>query len=450
MTAAAPTPPANGFRTFLVLWSTQTLSLFGSFVSYFAVNIWLVRDLYPLPAQKPALALALTATAVATTAPTIVLMPVAGAWADRHDRRRTLLAANVAGIALSLAMVALLVAGRLDVWTAVALLTAYSAVNAFHSASFDSGWGQLVPAARLQRAAGMMQTSYALAQLLGPALAAALIAVPALARSVGRAPSLLDRLPNGVSFAFAADAVSFAIAALAVAGVRLPPPMPRASHASGLMHDVREGLAWIVRRRSFVWLLAMGALANLTIAPLMTLLPLLVRDRLAGDLATRGVAYEPALAAANMAAGLGGVLGGVVVSAWSGLRDRRPAGMAAALLVLGVSLAVSGAATTLPVLVAAMFVLELPVPFLNTSSFALWQSLTPPAMLGRALSTRRFIAQSFYPLGAMLAGWLAVPIEPWIVATASGAALALGCAALLATPAFLRLEDRLRDEAAKT
>ena len=49
---AAPSPPANGFRTFLVLWSTQTLSLFGSFVSMFGVNIWLTRELYPDPSQR--------------------------------------------------------------------------------------------------------------------------------------------------------------------------------------------------------------------------------------------------------------------------------------------------------------------------------------------------------------------------------------------------------------
>ncbi len=59
MTAASSTytPPANGFRTFLIVWITQSVSVFGSGLTVFALNIWMISDLYPLPSQKPALAL---------------------------------------------------------------------------------------------------------------------------------------------------------------------------------------------------------------------------------------------------------------------------------------------------------------------------------------------------------------------------------------------------------
>ena len=52
-TTLKTTSPTADFRPFLLLWASQTLSLFGTFISQFAVNVWLVRDLYPLPAQKP-------------------------------------------------------------------------------------------------------------------------------------------------------------------------------------------------------------------------------------------------------------------------------------------------------------------------------------------------------------------------------------------------------------
>ena len=450
-TAAGAQAPAAGadFRTFLVLWSTQTLSLFGSFVSYFATNIWLTRELYPDPAQKPALALALTATAVATTGPTVFLMPIAGAWADRHDRRRTMLIANVLGALFSIALVAMLLAGRLDLWTAVALLVGYSAVNAFHSASFDSGYVLLVVPARLQRASGMMQTSFALSALLGPAIAATLIAVPSLARDGHWGVPWVGSLRSGVPFAFAADAVSFLIAAAALLALRLPSlPRAAAQREQSLWHDMRDGLHWIVRRRPFLWLISFGSLANFVLAPLMVLLPLLVRDRLAEDLARRHVSYEAGLAIANTAAGVGGVLGGILVSAWGGLRSRRVIGMVVAMMAVGVFEALAGAAPTLPLLAFAMFALDLPIPFLNTSSYALWQSLTPPELLGRALSTRRFIAQSFYPIGSMVAGWVAVLVEPsWVVIVAGGA-LALFCAAQLLSPSFHTLEHRMQQAAA--
>ena len=109
---------------------SQTLSLFGTFVSQFAVNVWLVRDLYPRPEQKPALALALTATGVAMTGPLIFGMPLAGAFADRHDRRRIMLAANLVSAIATSVIVALLLAHRLTLPTAVVLLVVYALAGA--------------------------------------------------------------------------------------------------------------------------------------------------------------------------------------------------------------------------------------------------------------------------------------------------------------------------------
>ena len=63
-------------------------------------------------------------------------------------------------------------------------------------------------------------------------------------------------------------------------------------------------------------------------------------------------------------------------------------------------------------------------------------------MLARALATRRFIAQSAFPIGTVIAGWAAAVIEPWIVVTLSGALLAAGTAAQLASPGDHTLEAR--------
>lgn len=51
------TPP-NGFRTFVIIWISQTVSVFGSAPTFFAITIWLTQTLYPRPEQKPQLAFA--------------------------------------------------------------------------------------------------------------------------------------------------------------------------------------------------------------------------------------------------------------------------------------------------------------------------------------------------------------------------------------------------------
>jgi len=179
------------------------------------------------------------------------------------------------------------------------------------------------------------------------------------------------------------------------------------------------------------------------------LLPLLARDHVAADAARRHLPFEAVLALVNTAGGLGGVLGGVVVSI-VGLRGmRKTVVMAVCLVVLGVGQTIAGLATTVWGLAAGMFVGELLVAPLNTASFTLWQSLTPPHLLARALATRRFIAQSAFPIGTVIAGWMAAIFEPWIVVTLSGALLALWTAVQLAGPGFRTLEDRMRAAAAQ-
>jgi len=446
----APAPPepveSDRFRAFLVLWGSQTLSLFGTMVSQFAVNVWLARDLFPLASQKPQLALALTATGFATTGPLIFAMPIAGAFADRHDRRRILVTTNTVLALLSVVLVLLTASHRLVLPLAVTLLLGYSLASSFHSAAFDSSYGRFVAAASLPRASGMMMTSFGLAQLLAPPLAAALIGLPAL---MGDAKNLPAWLANGIPFAFAADALSFVIAACTALALRFPPapvaPGPRAS----LLDDARAGLRWVLRRRPFVWLISFGSLANFTFAPLMVLLPLLARDHVAADAARAKLSFESVLALANTAGGLGGVLGGIVVSVVGLRRWRKTQVMLVCLVVLGVGEVIAGLAPTVWGLAAGMFVGELLVAPLNTASFTLWQSLTPPHMLARALATRRFIAQSAFPIGTVIAGWTAAVFEPWLVVTLSGALLALWTAAQLATPGFRTLEDRMHEAAAR-
>ena len=449
--AAAPAPPeSGGMRAFYTLWTTQTLSLFGTFVTQFAVNIWLTQELYPAPEQKAALALALSATTIAFTAPLIFGMPLAGAFADRHDRRRILIVANAASCVLTLALVALLAVHALTLPIAVVLLAGYSLASSFHSAAFDSSLPLLAPPDKLPRANGMMMSSFALSQLLAPALAASLIGVPALVRTSGWPLPWIAHLERGTLFAFAADAVSFLIAGIAVALMRIPQPVrpPHAAHQS-LVADVREGFLWIVHRRPFLWLIAFGSLANLMLAPLMLFLPLLVRDRMRADWSGHHGDYAAALATVNVIGGLGGVLGGVAVSIWGGRVRRRPVAMVFCILMLALAESLTGLAHTVGAAGAGLFAAMFFVGPLNTFSVTLWQSLTPPHMLARAMSTRRFIAQSFFPIGTFLAGWLAVPFDPaWVVAI-SGAVLALACASQLLAGTVTHLEDHMREAAGR-
>lgn len=438
------TPGEDRPACFVCLWASQTLSLFGSMVTQFAMNVWLVRDLYPAPEQHHELALALSVVGIAGFAPLVFSMPLAGAFADRHDRRRILIVSNTVLALLSALLVVLTTRHALTLPVAAVLLALYATTSSFHSAAFDSSYGLFVAPRHLARAGGMMQTSQALSQMLAPALAATLIALPTLLRQPAWLPPGLE---HGVPFAFAADGLTFVIAAGVALRLRFPALPPQPARTTGLIEDMRAGFRWILSRRPFRWLLAVGALANFTFAPLLLLLPLLARDRVAADAARLGLTFEEVFAIAHTAGGAGGVLGGVLVSAWGLPRARRTLIMAGCLATLALGEVLAGAATTVWALAAAMFVGELLVAPLNTASYTLWQSLTPSHMLARALSTRRFIAQGAFPLGTAVSGWIATRFDPWVVVLGAGALLLLGILVQVTRPGFATLEERMREAA---
>lgn len=445
-----PVTPPRGFRTFVILWATQSLSFIGSALTLFAANIWLAQTRYPLPEQKPELAFALAAASLAYAVPPILGGTLAGAWVDRHDRKRTMLVADALSGCLCLVLAGLLATGRLNLWLLLVLLALFAGLGAFHYAAFDTSYAMLVPERLLPRANGMMQTMQNTGFLVAPALATTLIALPALARQgtlPGALGAALGRLNDGAALAVALDGITFLAAGAVLLALAIPSPLPAASDMGAgrrptLRADVREGFAYIWRRRPLLWLLGTFAAANLTGAPVAVLQPLLVKYNLAADWAARGFTYESALALLSTALGVGGVAGGVAVSVWGGLRSRRVYGVVVPLLVGGVATIVLGLSSRLALSAAMVFVFAAISPIVNAHSQTIWQTQTPRGLQGRVFAVRRLIAQGTVPLATGLAGLFGGLFDPGLVIAACGGAIAAFCVAQLFNPYLLRVEDR--------
>ena len=443
-------PPAHGFRTFLIVWVTQSISVFGTALTFFSITIWLTLSLYPNPDQKPLLAGALSATALVWGLANVFLAPIAGAWADRHDRKRTMLAMDFVSGCLSAALAALIVAHLLQLWILLILLGLSAAVSAFHYSAFDTSYAMIVPADKLPRANGMMQTIYALSGILSPAVAATLIAVPAMARQGvigGGVGALLGRLSDGAPLAIGIDAVTFFLAAATLLFLFIPSPRRADLQASdggkrkSLWADILEGGRYIWQRRPLLWLLGTFTIANLTSAAFV-IQPLLVKYNLAADWGRRGFTYETALALLTSVAGMGGLAGGVFISAWGGLKKRRVYGVVLPLLLVGLAMVVFGLSPWLFLAAGAVAVADFLNPMLNAHSQAIWQIQTPRELQGRVFSVRRLIAQCSAPLGTLLAGVFGGLFNPGWVMAGMGALLAAFCLAQMFNPYLLRVEDK--------
>ncbi|WP_295817467.1 MFS transporter [uncultured Deinococcus sp.] len=437
------TPPApDGWRTFLWLWSSQALSVLGSAVAGFAFTIYLTQTRFPLAEQKPQLAAALSLTALAWTLAATLSAPLAGTWTDRHDRRRIMLVCDVLGAALTVVLMLLLLSATTPLWVLVLLSGAMGLVSTFHGSAFDASYTTLVPRDRLPRANGLMQTIWSLSGLVGPAAAALLIGLPAVLRDHG-GPAWIAGLQDGVPFAYGVDALSFLLAALVLLRLRVPSPV-HAAHGGerrSFRDDMTFGWRFIGQRRPLLALLLTFAVANLCSSGLSVLEPLLVKFGLAADWQARGSSFQSALATLTVTQSVGGVLGGVLISAWGGLKQVRVLGVLVPMVISGMALAALGLSGTVLAASAALLVMGVTLPAMNAHSQSIWQSQVPTHMQGRVFSVRRLIAQFTSPVSAALAGVLAAQYAPGSVLVAAGLLYAGVAALQLLNPSLRPLGD---------
>jgi DHA3 family macrolide efflux protein-like MFS transporter len=448
MTTAAPyQPPPNGWRTFLIVWATQSISVFGSDLTFFALSIWLTQTLYPRADQKPDLALALSAVSLSFALPRLFLIPIAGAYADRHDRKRIMMIGDSGNGISSVVLAFLVINQALQLPLLIILLVLHSIFAVFQQSAFDASYAMIVPESKLPRANGMMQTMFSLSGILSPSIAAAIIALPALLRQGGLA-SGVAQLNDGSGLAMIIDAATFFIAAGSLIFLAVPSPhrsdlhTPDGQRKKSLLADVKEGARYIWHRRPMLWLLGTFAVLNLLTAPIGVFQPLILKFNLAADWSARGMTFEAALATLATISSIGGLIGGVAISTWGGLKKKRVYGVLIPIVIVSLTMIGFGLSTALYLTAIMAFTATAMIPIMNSHSQTIWQVQTPRELQGRVFAVRRLIAQFTAPLGVALVGLIGGRLDPGAVIASLGVILLIFGIIQLFNKNMLRVEDK--------
>jgi DHA3 family macrolide efflux protein-like MFS transporter len=445
-------PPAHGFRTFLIVWASQSISVFGSGITTFAIIIWLTQTLYPHPAQKAQLALALSAVSLAGFVAAVFGAPLAGAWADRHDRKHTMIWMNLASGGVSLLEGLLIGTHLMQLWMLVVLTLVDNIFGSFHDLAFNASYSMIVPEKHLPRANGMVQTVFSFSGILSPGIAAALISLPDLARHgliPGAPGAALGRISDGTPLALTLDAITFVIMAVTLVFLTIPSPTRAdlrsadGKRAKSYWADIKEGALYIWRRRPLLWLLGAFTVANFVGSSRGVFNPLIVKFDLAADWSARGFSFDTALALLSAMTGFGGLAGGLLVSTWGGLKRRRVYGVIIPMLFSSLLQIFFGLSPLLYLSAGLTFGFMAMTPILNAHSQSIWQTQTPREMQGRVFAVRRLIAQCTLPIGTLLAGFTGGLFNPGLVMAILGGCMFLFCLGQLFNPALLRVEDKV-------
>jgi MFS transporter, DHA3 family, macrolide efflux protein len=320
---------------------------------------------------------------------------------------------------------------RLGIWPLLVLMAANSFLTQLHMAALDASFVMIVPKARLGRANGMMQTVWSVGDVLAPTIVVGFVALPKLLGGVdvlGPVGEAFARVNHGAALAVGFDALTFLGAAVVLSFLTIPSPersaRPAGEKGPKLLAEAKAGVAFIRGHRSLLSLLSIFTIANLASGPMFLLLPLLVRTNLSDSWDGLGLSYEGALVILTTAASVGGLVGGLAMTAWGGFQRRRFLGVLIPVLAIGAFQIAVGLSHLLYLTAAFLAIVTFCEPFVRAHAQAIWQSQTPPELQGRVYAVRTLVAGALIPFGSAVAGWAGGLYGPGVVVTLLGVLLA--------------------------
>ncbi|WKZ41425.1 MAG: MFS transporter [Anaerolineales bacterium] len=378
----------TGMFGFTLVWIGQIVSVLASAMSQFGLTIWMF--------QKTESATALGLMQVFFITPFLLISPIAGVLVDRHNRKMMMMVSDVvAGIATILILVFQSL-GILEFWHLYFASVIYGLGMAFQWPAYSAAITTMIPKEQYARANGMMSLIEAGPGVVAPLLAGALLPV------IGLTGLLL----------FDVVTFLFAVGVLMIVHIPQPPRTEEGRQGQGsIWKEAAYGFKYIFARPSLLGLQLIFFVGNLFSGIGYTLLAPMVLSRTAND--------SLMLGSVQTAGAVGGLIGGILMSAWGGFK-RRVHGVLTGWMISGVGMAILGLAGGLPVWIAGMIIGSLVGSLINASNQAIWQAKVAPDVQGRVFSARRLIAWFTNPISPIIAGTLAdFVLEPQMRTTSA-------------------------------
>ena len=370
---------AFAYRDFRVQWIGACSSAIGTWMQIVAQN-WLVLSLTNSPFY-------LGLDAFLQQLPIILFTLVGGVFADRYDRRKTLLASQYVQMFTSGALAVLMYLHVVQVWHIMALSFMTGVAQSFGGPAYQSLLPSLVDKKDLPNAVALNSIQFNLARVLGPLLFAATLA------------TFLKwgyNEPQAMNAAFFLNALSFfvVIGTLMSLHVKHVPT----THTRRMRDELQGGLHYVRHHNSLVALIVLAAATTFLGFAILTFLPVFAQRVFHGSASTYS---RMGLTALLMQA-----IYGVLILAFA---------MSRVMWLSQILLFFTGAA--------------LMMVFSTVTSLV--QLIAPNEMRGRVMSIYMVAFRGGMPLGSLAGGYLATIIGAPRVIAINGALLVLVAAYFL-------------------
>lgn len=362
-------------RDFRLLFTGESVSVLGD-QFHFVALAWLTL-------QLTGSGLALGSVLMTAAIPRAAFMILGGALSDRWSPRSLMLWSNVIRAVLVGILATLVLNGRAELWHLFVMAGVFGVVDALFYPAISAILPMLVDEQTLPPANALLQGSQQLAGLIGPAVA-------------GVAVALVQTGP-----AFVVDAVSFAIAAVAIflitGGRRVAPSAAETGEADhGILATISAGIHYAWRDPALRSLIMLTAAFNFAFTGALAVgLPFLAEHSLGGGSATFGI----------LLSGFGG--GALLGAVAAGSIPRVPRLGTVTLTIatgLGVGLGLIGLAPNVPVGFGLLAAIGIGAGFINVHVVSWLQARTAEEMRGRVMSILMLGSVGLAPVSYAVAG----------------------------------------------
>ena len=371
-------------KKYFTMLAGQSISLITSGILQMSIIFYLTA--------KTNSAMVLSIATLMGFLPQAVIGPFAGTFVDRHSRKGVMIGADLMIAATGGFLAVVSVFMELPIWLIMLVLFVRSIGNAFHSPASSAVTPLMVPQDQLTKCAGYNTTMQAAVSLISPAAAAFLYSVWSLSTII-----LLDII-----------GAVLACGVVAVLSIPNPPICPGESQNS-FFRDMKEGYFELKKNKGLFALLWIGTAYMFFFMPISALYPLMSMGYF------RGTPTHASIAEIAFAGGM--LAGGILLSVWGGFKNRIFS-IGLSVLVMGVSIAISGLLPTNAffIFVICCTVMGLTSPFYGVQN-ALFQEQLPPEYLGRVFSLLGSVMSFAMPLGLLCSGIFAelIGVEKWFL-----------------------------------
>lgn len=376
-------------KTFLVLWSTQSLSHLGSTMTSFALTLWLY--------QKTGSALQTALLSICSYAPYVLMSIFAGALSDRWDKKKVMLFSDTFAACSTIVVLVLLKTDQLRPMHMYILNAVNGLMNTIQQPASDVAMTLITPKEEYQRTSGLRSLSQSLVTILHPMLATALFATA------------------GMDTVILVDLSTFVIAFFSLLFLVKIPMLKdqgsqkgEASKNETLYMASKAGLGYLKDNPMILYLILFLAGVNLVASAFDATLPAYVLPRENGG--------EKVLGIVTSSAGIATLLGSLLVTALPKPKNRIRVIIGTMLFSLTIENFLL-AFTRIPALwYLGQFLGWSVVPVMSANLDVILRTTIPVEMQGRVYSCRNTLQFFTIPIGFFLGGLLVDQVlEPFMV-----------------------------------